>query len=62
MKKEIIGMYQFTYRDLFMRPDIYPWVANVYIDEKYRNNGFRNKIYNTSKSCKKMIFKNKKFR
>lgn len=36
---EMIGMYQFSYDDLFSRPDIYPWLANVYVDEKYRNNG-----------------------
>ena len=36
----IIGMYQITYRDLFVRPNIYPWVANIYVDEKYRNNGY----------------------
>ena len=27
----LIGMYQFTMGDLFPRPDIYPWLANVYI-------------------------------
>lgn len=37
---ELIGMYQLTYRDLFSRPDIYPWVANLYIEKKYRNKGF----------------------
>lgn len=36
----IIGMYQFTYRDLFIRPDIYPWVANLYIDKRYRGQGY----------------------
>lgn len=37
-------MYQFTYRDLFLRPDIYPWLANLYIDEKYRNKGYGKKL------------------
>lgn len=37
---ELIGMYQFRLDDLFVRPDIYPWLANVYIDEKYRNHGY----------------------
>ena len=32
----IIGMFQLTYDDLAVRPDIYPWLANVDIDEKYR--------------------------
>ena len=36
---ELIGMYQITYSDLFVRPDIYPWLANVFIPEKYRNKG-----------------------
>lgn len=39
INNEIVGMYQFSYEDLFVRPDIYPWLANVYVDEKYRNNG-----------------------
>lgn len=37
---KIIGMYQITYRDLFTRPDIYPWIANVYIDKEYRKKGY----------------------
>ena len=36
----IIGMFQLTYEDLDVRPDIYPWLANVYIDEKYRKMGY----------------------
>ena len=35
----IIGMFQFTYEDLEVRPDIYPWLANLYVDEEYRNKG-----------------------
>lgn len=35
----IIGMFQFTYEDLEVRPDIYPWLANLYVDEKYRKKG-----------------------
>ncbi len=37
---KIIGMYQITYRDLFTRPDIYPWVANIYIEKEYRKKGY----------------------
>jgi len=37
---KIIGMYQITYRDLFIRPDIYPWVANIYIEKEYRKKGY----------------------
>lgn len=39
---QIIGMYQFSYDDLIIRPDIYPWLANVYIDEQYRGKGYSN--------------------
>ena len=38
-KERIIGMFQFIYEDLQVRPDIYPWLANLYIDEEYRNKG-----------------------
>ena len=40
LDEKIIGMYQITYRDLFVRPDIYPWVANIYVDKEYRNKGY----------------------
>ena len=33
-------MCQITLKDLDCRPDIYPYIANLYIEEKYRNNGF----------------------
>lgn len=36
----LIGMYQFTHEDLFARPDIYPWLANVYIDPAHRGAGY----------------------
>ena len=36
----LIGMYQFTLEDLFSRPDLYPWLANVYVDEPYRHGGY----------------------
>ena len=44
LDNKIIGMYQFTYDDLSVRPDIYPWLANVYIDEKYRGKGYGRKL------------------
>lgn len=40
LNNTIIGMFQITYEDLSVRPDIYPWLANVYIDEKYREKGY----------------------
>ena len=36
---ELVGMYQFTNGDLFPRPDLYPWLANVYIEEACRAEG-----------------------
>lgn len=49
INNEIIGMYQFLYEDLFVRPDIYPWLSNVYVDERYRNNGICRKLMETVK-------------
>ncbi|MCI9434487.1 MAG: GNAT family N-acetyltransferase [Bacilli bacterium] len=40
LDNKIIGMYQFTLEDLDVRTDIYPWLANVYIDENYRKQGY----------------------
>lgn len=36
----LIGMYQFRLDDLFARPDLYPWLANVYLDPAYRSRGY----------------------
>lgn len=44
---KIVGIYQFAYEDLSIRPDIYPWLANVYIDEAYRNKGLGRKMLET---------------
>lgn len=34
---EVVGMYQLSMTDdLFGRPDIYPWLINVYVDESFR--------------------------
>ena len=44
---KIIGIYQFGYEDLSVRPDIYPWLANVYIDEEYRGKGYGRKLLET---------------
>lgn len=34
-----VGMYQFSMFDLDVRPDLYPWIMNVYVDEAYRRMG-----------------------
>lgn len=46
---KLFGMYQFTYEDLFVRPDIYPWLANVYVDEEYRGSGVCRKMLESVK-------------
>ncbi len=42
LENTLIGMYQFTLDDLPARPDIYPWLANVYIAQEYRQKGYSN--------------------
>ena len=37
---KIVGMYQFVNDDMFIRPDLYPWLANVYVEENSRNKGY----------------------
>lgn len=40
LEDELMGMYQITMSDLFVRPDLYPWLANVYIDPEHRGCGY----------------------
>lgn len=45
---EPVGMYQFTMADdLNSRPDIYPWLVNVYVDKKYRGQGICKELMST---------------
>lgn len=37
---ELVGVYQFRLDDLFVRPDIYPWLANVYVAPEHRGKGY----------------------
>ncbi len=37
--QHIAGMFQFSYTDLVCRPDIYPWLCNVYVAPNYRHQG-----------------------
>ena len=50
---KIIGMFQLLYEDLNVRPDIYPWLADVYIDEKYRKKGYGRKLLESVKEIAK---------
>lgn len=36
----LIGIYQLVLHDLDVRPDLYPWFTNFYIEEKHRGKGF----------------------
>ena len=36
----LVGLYQLRLDDLFTRPDIYPWLANVYVHTPYRGRGY----------------------
>lgn len=53
LNNKIIGMFQFAYEDLNVRPDIYPWLANVYIDENYRKQGYGKKLLENVKKIAK---------
>ena len=54
---KIFGMFQFTLEDLMIRPDIYPWLANVYVDEKHRGKGFgRELLKQVESEAKKLPF------
>ncbi len=45
-----VGMYQLSMcDDLATRPDIYPWLINVYVDENYRGEGICRLLMNTVK-------------
>lgn len=52
----LIGIYQFRLDDLFVRPDRYPWLANVYIDVPYRNKGYGKALMESVKSNAKQCF------
>ena len=56
IKDDPVGMYQISMSDdLVSRPDIYPWLVNVYVDEKRRGNGICRKLMNTVKENAKNI-------
>ncbi|MBQ1821375.1 MAG: GNAT family N-acetyltransferase [Clostridia bacterium] len=48
-KGMLIGMFQFTNSDLFVRPDLTPWLANVYLDPAFRGKGFGRYMLSTVK-------------
>lgn len=36
---EIAGTYNLSMEDLFVRPDLYPWLCNLYVAPQYRGKG-----------------------
>ena len=52
---EEVGMCQITLKDLDCRPDIYPYIANLYIDEKHRNKGIVKLLLNEAVKTAKDI-------
>ena len=53
---KIIAIFQFTYEDLGVRPDIYPWFTNFYVDKEYRNKGIgRLLLENIKEIAKKVV-------
>ena len=51
-----VGTYQFSMSDdLDHRPDIYPWLINVFVDEEYRHKGICREMMNSVKKNAKEI-------
>lgn len=39
LENQLVGMYQFSLHDLDCRPDLYPWLCNVYLIPEVRGKG-----------------------
>lgn len=47
---EVVGMYQIAMDDdIDIRPDYYPWLVNVYVNEQYRGRGICTTLLNHAK-------------
>ncbi|WP_312071160.1 GNAT family N-acetyltransferase [Anaerotignum propionicum] len=56
--EELVGVYQLSVMDLDVRPDIYPWLINVYIDKPYRGKGYLNLLMQSAKeNCRRLGIK-----
>lgn len=51
----LIGMYQLRLDDLFVRPDVYPWLANVYLDPACRGMGYGRILLSSVKENAKQL-------
>ena len=55
---KIIGVCNLLMHDLDSRPDIYPWLGNLFVDENYRNQGVSRLLINEAiKQAKKLDLK-----
>ena len=53
---EPAGMYQLSMSDdVNSRPDLYPWLINVYVDEKFRGRNVARELMNTVKENAKEL-------
>jgi ribosomal protein S18 acetylase RimI-like enzyme len=50
IKNTVVGSYQISMEDLPIRPDLYPWLVNVYVDDRHRGEGICRAMM---KDCKK---------
>nr|WP_305145040.1 GNAT family N-acetyltransferase [Anaerotignum propionicum] len=56
--EELIGVYQLSVMDIDVRPDIYPWLINVYIDKPHRGKGYLNLLMKSAKdNCQQLGIK-----
>lgn len=46
----LAGMYQLSVTDIDVRPDIYPWLINVYIVPSFRGKGLLNAILESARA------------
>ena len=51
----LIGMYQLRLDDLFVRPEVYPWLANVYLDPAFRGRGYGRILLSSVKENAKQL-------
>ena len=53
---EPVGMYQFLmYDNLIHRPDIYPWIGNVFVAEAYRGQGISQELMRSVEKYAKAV-------
>lgn len=51
----LAGMYQISMSDIDVRPDIYPWLINVFVNEKFRGKGIMREIMKSVRENMKIL-------